>query len=45
MTLPGAFVLLASSMAPALDITALRSLTAVVDCGGFHRAAEALHIS
>jgi DNA-binding transcriptional LysR family regulator len=32
-------------MAAALDITALRSLTAVVDCGGFHRAAEALHIS
>ncbi len=32
-------------MAAVLDITALRSLTAVVDCGGFHRAAEALHIS
>ncbi|HEV2638648.1 MAG TPA: LysR substrate-binding domain-containing protein [Actinocrinis sp.] len=32
-------------MAAALDITALRSLTAIVDCGGFHRAAEALHIS
>jgi len=32
-------------MAAVLDIIALRSLTAVVDCGGFHRAAEALHIS
>ena len=32
-------------MAAELDITALRSLTAVVDFGGFHRAAEALHIS
>ena len=38
-------LLLPSDMASALDITALRSLTAVVDCGGFHRAAEALHIS
>src|ERR1700759_1080584 len=32
-------------MPAALDIPALRSLTAIVDCGGFHRAAESLHIS
>ncbi|GAB2608528.1 putative transcriptional regulator, LysR family protein [Paractinoplanes abujensis] len=28
-----------------LDILALRSLVAVADCGGFHRAAEALRVS
>jgi DNA-binding transcriptional LysR family regulator len=32
-------------MSAVLDIVALRSLVAVNDCGGFHRAAEALHIS
>ncbi|MFJ2211113.1 LysR family transcriptional regulator [Streptomyces sp. NPDC101062] len=32
-------------MAPVLDITALRSLVAVADRGGFHRAAEALALS
>jgi DNA-binding transcriptional LysR family regulator len=32
-------------MPAVLDIVALRSLVAVADCGGFHRAAEALHIS
>ncbi|RDG33723.1 LysR family transcriptional regulator [Streptomyces corynorhini] len=32
-------------MAPVLDITALRSLLAVADRGGFHRAAEALALS
>jgi DNA-binding transcriptional LysR family regulator len=30
---------------PVLDIPALRSLTAIVDVGGFHRAAETLHLS
>ncbi len=30
---------------PVLDIVALRSLTAVADCGGFHRAAQALSLS
>ncbi|MFC5211679.1 LysR family transcriptional regulator [Pseudonocardia sulfidoxydans] len=28
-----------------LDLTQLRSLVAVADCGGFHRAANALHVS
>ncbi|WP_131766249.1 LysR substrate-binding domain-containing protein [Candidatus Protofrankia californiensis] len=32
-------------MPPVLDLTALRSLTAIADCGGFRRAAEALCIS
>jgi DNA-binding transcriptional LysR family regulator len=32
-------------MAAVLDIVALRSLVAVSDCGGFHRAAESLHLS
>ncbi|OBG28747.1 LysR family transcriptional regulator [Mycobacterium sp. 852002-51057_SCH5723018] len=32
-------------MAQVLDIPALRSLVAVADCGGFHRAAAALHLS
>jgi DNA-binding transcriptional LysR family regulator len=32
-------------MAPVLDIIALRSLVAVADCGGFHRAADALVLS
>jgi DNA-binding transcriptional LysR family regulator len=32
-------------VAPVLDITALRSLTAIADCGGFRRAAETLCIS
>ena len=32
-------------MEPVLDIVALRSLLAVADRGGFHRAAEALRIS
>ena len=32
-------------MPAALDIIALRSLAAIVDCGGFRRAAETLHIS
>lgn len=30
---------------PVLDIVALRSLTAIADCGGFHRAALALTLS
>ncbi|MFC4504397.1 MULTISPECIES: LysR family transcriptional regulator [Streptomyces] len=30
---------------PVLDIVALRSLTAIADCGGFHRAAQALALS
>lgn len=30
---------------PVLDLVALRSLTAVADCGGFHRAAQALSLS
>ncbi|MCX4759575.1 LysR family transcriptional regulator [Streptomyces sp. NBC_01275] len=30
---------------PVLDIVALRSLTAIADCGGFHRAAETLALS
>ncbi|MDV9175875.1 LysR family transcriptional regulator, partial [Streptomyces sp. W16] len=30
---------------PVLDIVALRSLTAIADCGGFHRAARALALS
>ncbi|MCP2339254.1 LysR family transcriptional regulator [Actinomadura rupiterrae] len=32
-------------MAPVLDITPLRSLVAVSACGGFHRAAHALHLT
>lgn len=32
-------------MTRALDIVALRSFVAVADCGGFHRAAKALHVS
>lgn len=39
---------LTASAAPsnaALDIRALRSLAAIQDCGGFHRAAAALHLS
>src|SRR6201997_2849038 len=32
-------------MSQALDIAPLRSLVAVADCGGFHRAAAALHLS
>ncbi|MBL7253370.1 LysR family transcriptional regulator [Paractinoplanes lichenicola] len=32
-------------MGPVLDILALRSLIAVADCGGFHRAAAALKVS
>ncbi|SHG56045.1 LysR substrate-binding domain-containing protein [Streptoalloteichus hindustanus] len=32
-------------MAPVLDIVPLRSLVAVADCGGFHRAAAALHLT
>lgn len=28
-----------------LDITALRTLAAIADCGGYRRAAEALHVS
>ncbi|OMB91076.1 LysR family transcriptional regulator [Mycobacterium colombiense] len=32
-------------MAQVLDIAPLRSLVAVADCGGFHRAATALHLS
>ncbi|MCV7352687.1 LysR family transcriptional regulator [Mycobacterium parmense] len=32
-------------MAHVLDIAPLRSLVAVADCGGFHRAAAALHLS
>ncbi|AGZ42717.1 LysR family transcriptional regulator [Actinoplanes friuliensis] len=32
-------------MGPVLDIVALRSLLAVADCGGFHRAAEVLRVS
>ncbi|MEV0222888.1 LysR family transcriptional regulator [Streptomyces sp. NPDC050704] len=30
---------------PVLDIVALRSLTAIADCGGFHRAATSLALS
>ncbi|MFJ8933875.1 LysR family transcriptional regulator [Streptomyces sp. NPDC102364] len=30
---------------PLLDLVALRSLTAIADCGGFHRAGEALSLS
>lgn len=30
---------------PVLDIVALRSLTTIADCGGFHRAARALALS
>ncbi|WP_030660347.1 LysR family transcriptional regulator [Streptomyces cellulosae] len=30
---------------PVLDIVALRSLTAIADCGGFHRAAQTLSLS
>ena len=30
---------------PVLDIVALRSLTAIADCGGFHRAARTLSLS
>lgn len=33
------------SMAQVFDIAPLRSLVAVADCGGFHRAAAALHLS
>ncbi|MEE6178297.1 LysR family transcriptional regulator [Mycobacterium sp. 050134] len=32
-------------MGQALDIAPLRSLVAVADCGGFHRAAAALHLT
>ena len=32
-------------MGQVLDISALRSLVAVADCGGFHRAAAALRVS
>jgi DNA-binding transcriptional LysR family regulator len=32
-------------MGQVLDIAPLRSLVAVADCGGFHRAAAALHLS
>jgi DNA-binding transcriptional LysR family regulator len=32
-------------MAQALDIAPLRSVVAVADCGGFHRAASALHVT
>jgi DNA-binding transcriptional LysR family regulator len=32
-------------VAQSLDIAPLRSLVAVADCGGFHRAAAALHLS
>ncbi|MEE3065789.1 MAG: LysR family transcriptional regulator [Actinomycetota bacterium] len=32
-------------MPQVLDIAPLRSLVAVADCGGFHRAAAALHVS
>lgn len=32
-------------MAQALDIAPLRSVVAVADCGGFHRAAAALHLT
>ena len=32
-------------MPQVLDIAPLRSLVAVADCGGFHRAAAALHLS
>jgi DNA-binding transcriptional LysR family regulator len=32
-------------MSHVLDIAPLRSLVAVADCGGFHRAAAALHLS
>ncbi|MBN9170327.1 MAG: LysR family transcriptional regulator [Microbacterium sp.] len=32
-------------MAGTLELTQLRSLVAVADCGGFHRAANALHVS
>ncbi|MEM6105355.1 LysR family transcriptional regulator [Mycobacterium sp. 050272] len=32
-------------MAQVLEIAPLRSLVAVADCGGFHRAAAALHLS
>ena len=34
-----------AAMAQVLDIAPLRSLVAVADCGGFHRAAAALHLS
>jgi len=34
-----------SSTTRTLDVVALRSLVAVADCGGFRRAAEALHVS
>jgi DNA-binding transcriptional LysR family regulator len=32
-------------MAPVLDVVPLRSLVAVAECGGFHRAAAALHLT
>jgi DNA-binding transcriptional LysR family regulator len=32
-------------MATVLDIAALRTLTSIADCGGFHRAAEAIGMS
>ena len=32
-------------MPAVLDVVALRSLVAVADCGGFHRAAQALLVS
>jgi DNA-binding transcriptional LysR family regulator len=34
-----------ADVAQVLDIAPLRSLVAVADCGGFHRAAAALHLS
>jgi DNA-binding transcriptional LysR family regulator len=34
-----------AGMAQVLDIAPLRSLVAVADCGGFHRAGAALHLS
>lgn len=32
-------------MSAVLDIVALRSFLAIADCGGFHRAAAALHLT
>src|SRR5262245_35753333 len=34
-----------TDMVGVLDITALRSLTSIADCGGFRRAADSLHLS
>jgi hypothetical protein len=33
------------AVAQVLDIAPLRSVVAVADCGGFHRAAAALHLT